>query len=1075
MGEEGDEPAASPKAPSSSPKAKRVMQSMDAPPEEPVNEVEITYIDPVSGQVCQRPVFCEPEDWKDRYQARLLVSSDLVNSLSEAVGIWGNRFKQVHHRLEDSRMGYYYELHSIRCHLVKLQDYGNQNAQKAADALKKKQEEDRQKALAEGRKPEEVEEPEEEEKPKEVCPVHFFNPEVYLDSWTKERYQIAIKTFRAQVIAENAVIQEKINLMGGGTWRQLLSYFMRKGQDAMELVHGCLHHIDPESGERREITNTMTNGLQDLYDALLEQLKSLEAENQDMQKRQGGMLEIEERQRDGISKAGKQIMDSKKELREAVVFVEPEIVETAEEVAEVAEAQAVFFEAKEGNLKEYMAEVRRMRKLLEEWQARQAAEVDEESIKALEAEKAEWRKKAQLLNAKAENLNDKCEGVESKVQALELQAKAQMEKVSELKENLAALGPVENPGAVLYAQLQKDMKRLDWEEKKIKVAINEPKDRLNAMRSQLKTLYQKLGWEWDMSDDEGGDRQRYGGEEEEEDGDFDDRPYWLRRKLAANGFMKFDVKEFNYLETGFQKRRKKKLSKEKTGVEKTQIIARMKARRHQVTDDKGTRSRELIVDEEEEAGPKMFGTDEPERDPDYVERAITTARERLGSLPGTREGLLETPCWKIAQRGQDREARQVELDRLLQLRQHFEAQLGECVECFVDLLPASGALGDLRLRLSETLGKLRHLPEDPAAWQAQEVEGELEQTCEALQDMIMEAISCGDQVHPISAAMVHSVKFSELRTRLFEVLQSEHDMREALKAFAGPGRRRLESSNGFSPNSSRGFTPHASRSLEPLSNSSSPRGLIRGITAPASMDSSGETGASNLAMAGRGTPSVGELSESLKLPPRLLAQTTSLLGGRQPKKDMRKKVDFGFRPDGAGEDSLENWALFKVSKASTSSGFGDSVSTGMGLTTSSGFLGDKGRKTEQKARLQRPADDCSFHEYMSQSQQMSAANWRSTSAPSLVPGKGDPGGKKNFPTLPKIIKNAASVSRSGSLMSGGSSGNRSMPRISSQGDAYFGCWKERNPLPIPTPKFSATNAKFAATAPPNAMFSFPLT
>merc|ERR1719378_933542 len=104
-------------------------------------------------------------------------------------------------------------------------------------------------------------------------------------------------------------------------------------------------------------------------------------------------------------------------------------------------------------------------------------------------------------------------------------------------------------------------------------------------------------------------------------------------------------------------------------------------------------------------------------------------------------------------------------------------------------------------------------------------------------------------------------------------------------------------------------------------------------------------------MASRGLPSAEELSDSLKLPPRLLAQTMPLLGARQPKKEAPKKVDFGFRPDGAGEDSLENWSLFKVSKASTAtSGFGESISTGLGLTTSSGFIGDKMRRTESKMR-----------------------------------------------------------------------------------------------------------------------------
>merc|ERR1719375_1887699 len=174
------------------------------------------------------------------------------------------------------------------------------------------------------------------------------------------------------------------------------------------------------------------------------------------------------------------------------------------------------------------------------------------------------------------------------------------------------------------------------------------------------------------------------------------------------------------------------------------------------------------------------------------------------------------------------------------------------------------------------------------------------------------------------------------------------------------------------------MTPADSHRFPASSSEGSPR--FRGQSAPGgSMDDRG------LPLASRGLPSAEELSDSLKLPPRLLAQTMPLLGARQPKKDGRKKVDFGFRPDGAGEDSLENWSLFKVSKASTSlSGFGDSVSTGLGLTTSSGFIGDKMRKTESKVRLKRAAVDCDFHEYMSQARQMAEADWRSASMPSLL-------------------------------------------------------------------------------------------
>jgi len=244
---------------------------------------------------------------------------------------------------------------------------------------------------------------------------------------------------------------------------------------------------------------------------------------------------------------------------------------------------------------------------------------------------------------------------------------------------------------------------------------------------------------------------------------------------------------------------------------------------------------------------------------------------------------------------------------------------------------------------------------------------------------------------------------------------------------------------------------------ELFSGDSSPIQMTRGIS---SMDDTSEGDFSSLAVHSRASPSVDELSESLKLPPRLLAQTTSLLG-RHPKKDGRKKVDFGFRPDGAGEDSLENWSLFKVSKASTSlSGFGDSVSTGLGLTTSSGFIGDKMRKTETKVRAKRAAVECEFHEYMAQTRQIAEADWRSASVPSLL----DPERKrKSLPHLPKLVKSGTSRM----LRAAGSTVG-----FSGKGDS-LGSWEKAPPrVSIPAIQLApSAPKKFGATAPPSALFA----
>lgn len=221
----------------------------------------------------------------------------------------------------------------------------------------------------------------------------------------------------------------------------------------------------------------------------------------------------------------------------------------------------------------------------------------------------------------------------------------------------------------------------------------------------------------------------------------------------------------------------------------------------------------------------------------------------------------------------------------------------------------------------------------------------------------------------------------------------------------------------------------------------------------------------------------------LKLPPHLMAQTSPLFcGGKQSKKDTRKKVDFGFRPDGGGEESVENWSLFKVSKASTStSGFGDSISTGLGLTTSSGFLGDKMRKSETKLRRQRDALDCNFNEYMSQTRQMSQGAWNTASAPSLSKSESAffaQEQKKHCPKLPVLVRSKSSMASTGFPVKGASHtastgfpvmNNTASTGFPAKGD-MLGSWAKSPPRVTLKKSTSVTvpESYFRSTAPVNA-------
>lgn len=403
------------------------------------------------------------------------------------------------------------------------------------------------------------------------------------------------------------------------------------------------------------------------------------------------------------------------------------------------------------------------------------------------------------------------------------------------------------------------------------------------------------------------------------------------------------------------------------------------------------RSAEILPEESEDVG-------------DPISRAISSVRENLSS---SRVVSVRTPSWLQSQRKEEeREVRQIELERLLQLREAYENQLRQCLECFIDMLPGTGALSDLRNRLVDTLARLHEPPQDPPIWQEQELEEDLQRIGEAFQ----EAIDYGESVRPISAAMVHSIRFRDLRHMLEEVLLSERTMREALSDLQGSRSRNVLSDSSDS-------SPEPSR-------------LSRQMVSSGSLQESCAFSTSR------------ELSESLRVPPRF--QNSN---GQKSKKQLSKKVDFGFRPDGAGEDSLENWSLFKVSKGfgSTYSGLGDTISTSVGLTSSAS---DKLRRTETKVRRHQASFDCDFHEYMSQACERDSS-WQTASAPSLhTSGKT----KKSLPSLPKLIKSASLSSASCKSIAG------------LKGDGEGG-WKH-----CPS-RISVPVKKLAAITPSNAFFA----
>merc|ERR1712137_558598 len=117
----------------------------------------------------------------------------------------------------------------------------------------------------------------------------------------------------------------------------------------------------------------------------------------------------------------------------------------------------------------------------------------------------------------------------------------------------------------------------------------------------------------------------------------------------------------------------------------------------------------------------------------------------------------------------------------------------------------------------------------------------------------------------------------------------------------------------------------------------------------------------------------------------------------------RPDVDLGFRPDGGGEDSLENWSLFKVSKSTemTSTQMGASLGFSMNSSSSS-FAKDRDRQmSATETRWKSFQSGQNFQTYMVQMQNGQGAKdmSKSTSAPNL-----EKLAHKKGPGLPQLIK-----------------------------------------------------------------------
>jgi len=300
-----------------------------------------------------------------------------------------------------------------------------------------------------------------------------------------------------------------------------------------------------------------------------------------------------------------------------------------------------------------------------------------------------------------------------------------------------------------------------------------------------------------------------------------------------------------------------------------------------------------------------------------VQRRLIVSREEL-----------ELPAWVHNQAEvRRRVGRLLDLQRM---REALEVRLRHCAECFSGLLPPDRPPAGSKTEataLSEGLSLLRRLPGPGPG--SETAEQRLEDACSSVQASMVAAMDRSRQEQPLFSAMRHSMEFAELLARLAQTREGERQLQQELQVVA----------QDYKPGK-----PGRKVSKLGLKGSMPPRRLASTSLGPA--------------------PALDEFSTSSP-------SEQSLDPGPTPTRTMQRsrssrlEADFGFRPDGLGETSLENWPLFKVNRASEMSTAAATSGVLSYRSSSTSFLRDL--PASQARRQRNPGGD--FSEYVSRSQQ----------------------------------------------------------------------------------------------------------
>eukprot|EP00929_Paragymnodinium_shiwhaense_P044487 TRINITY_DN22817_c0_g1_i1.p1 TRINITY_DN22817_c0_g1~~TRINITY_DN22817_c0_g1_i1.p1 ORF type:complete len:1068 (+),score=342.38 TRINITY_DN22817_c0_g1_i1:97-3300(+) len=994
---------------------------------DPTAAVEITWIDPRDGSVCKQDVFADPKDWATFHKARLLVSSDLVNLYSEASIRRHGRFDVWHSKLQKARFGYSVDLIRIRKIVARIL-----------------------KSLPKEVKEEDADVPLDKEE-KEVCPVHFFITTQYMDNFESVCLQKCIDKLRRMLEEDLKELRSRMAKAQGGGWRDLMEMVLKGGHNPLELCEQIFDRKQPSETFRKELENKRTNGARDKHDELQKTLKAFDAllEDEDGRTRD---LDLKSRQISAqMDMKRKKIEELKEKLRvppvtENLGKIDRSVVQKAERKEQQKEQDigplvAQLMAKYEADAKKAQMAMDHLKRKLKQWRDR-AMQPDPEAEMLAKLLK-EWQEKLAALEQQNKTLFAKLAMLERRWAELEKQLKEMEEAIAALEGKLEGCGGKPDPRAFKLLELKKLLEELKKKFKAMQKDLQRRLKRIAAMQATIKEIYAKLGWSAPTQE-----------HEVEEEGELENKPYWMRRKAAEISWPDGPKRGlyaalFVEKEKAYKQKRLEQAMSQGKKEHAAKIKQQMEAKRIKIPGRGGASSREgspgrAAAEEDAHAAESSalpFAKDARDEDP---------LASSVGFKPSWEE-LRLLPAW--AHDAKQQSWRCTLMVQLQELRSSFEEKMRRTAAAFAEALPAgnnnSGApLGGLHVRLAPALAKLAgNSIQLPSLWEDVGAEDDdVDQAAADIEVIMEEAVTLGGEVATIQSSMEHAVAFKELRARLAEVRLSVKRLRSDLQLVAAArtsfglsvspraihasaaaarhqlGRRGskaaalpledggdqwsrtssgdlLVPSGGSSPTGGSGVprSPGGGMSLRrgpgslsaagiaPLQDSEMLAGQLAPISSPSERSPAASRNGGRVAWQAS-SPSGGYSPQQMRMS-KMPARTSTSSG-------QRLEVDFGFRPDGVGEESLESWSLFKVSKQSDMST--TLPSAGGTWTTSSSKALNQSKATRRAA-----GRDLDFRQYVNHVQQNPGQDmWRSASTPSLLEAQA-----RRCPSLPSLVTN----------------------------------------------------------------------